>query len=272
MKAAYEVAKRVYEGGLSRAAGIEELHKRFGLNRGSAADTISNIGYMLNGAPFERTNNAFATEHFLERIYRDFGLDGLNKAIHALEKHVEYYEGLPRGNKLLQIRRILQRYRDIARVGRRQPPSNVSVLVQDLNEIDQEPNLDRTTKKALVDARLGQGRFRRKVLQDWDNRCSVTGSTIKVAIRASHIKPWRESSNAERLDPENGLPLIASLDALFDSGLISFASSGKLVFSSKLITTERIIFGIDEASLRKKPSARMIEYLSHHRTKYGLEA
>ena|SRR6266404_1163928 len=73
MKAAYDVAKRVREGALSRAAGIEELHQRFALNRGSAGDTISNIGYMLEGKRYVRTNNAFATEHFLEMIHRDYG-------------------------------------------------------------------------------------------------------------------------------------------------------------------------------------------------------
>ena len=30
---------------------------------------------------------------------------------------------------------------------------------------------------------------------------SVTGCRIAEALRASHIKPWRESSNKERLNP-----------------------------------------------------------------------
>ena len=264
MKAAYEVAKRVREGALSRAAGIEELHRRFALNRSSAGDTISNIGYMLEGDRYERTNNAFATEHFLEMIHRDYGLDALRRAISSVEKHIEYYERLPRGSKLLKIWTVVHKYRSIAL-------ANENILVQDLNEIDQERNVDLTTKKALVDARLGQGKFRTQVLQSWGNCCSVTGSMIQAAIRASHIKAWRESSNAERLDPDNGLPLIASLDALFDAGLISFHSTGKLTASSKLSTTERVIFAIGETALRKKPTGKMAEYLVHHRAKHGFK-
>jgi putative restriction endonuclease len=141
-----------------------------------------------------------------------------------------------------------------------------------LNAIDQQQNLDPTTKKALVDARLGQGKFRKEVLQSWDNCCSVTGSLIQAAIRASHITPWRESSNAERLDPNNGLPLIASLDALFDAGLISFDSCGKLIASPKLSSTEQGIFGISENSLRKKPAAKMAGYLAHHRATHGFDS
>jgi putative restriction endonuclease len=145
-------------------------------------------------------------------------------------------------------------------------------LEQPLSAIGEQHNVDATTKKALVEARLGQGKFRAQVLQSWGNACSVTGSMIQAAIRASHIKAWRESSNAERLDPENGLPLIASLDALFDAGLISFDSSGKLIASSKVSMAERGIFGIGETALRRKPTPRMAGYLAHHCAKHGLES
>lgn len=46
-----------------------------------------------------------------------------------------------------------------------------------------------TTVQALVDARVGQGKFRADVLGLWNNRCCVTGSSTVAAIRASHIKP-----------------------------------------------------------------------------------
>ena len=49
--------------------------------------------------------------------------------------------------------------------------------------------IDLTTKVALVNARVGQGKFRSRVLKLWDNRCSVTRSETGDVIRASHIKP-----------------------------------------------------------------------------------
>jgi putative restriction endonuclease len=72
-----------------------------------------------------------------------------------------------------------------------------------------------TTKESLLAGRLGQGRFRKQVLKAWGGQCCVTGSRTLDAIRASHIKPWNKSDDQERLDPSNGLPLIATLDALF---------------------------------------------------------
>ena len=49
---------------------------------------------------------------------------------------------------------------------------------------------------------------------------------------ASHTKPWRDSSNEERLDPENGFMLTPTIDHLFDRGFISFSDNGELIISS----------------------------------------
>lgn len=275
MIAAYDVAKRIREGSLTRAEGINELHSRFSLNRGSAGDTISNIAYMLDGKRYVRTNNAFATEYFLEMIYRDYGIVSLKRAITAVEEHIEYYTALPKGSKLPKLSKIAARFRKLTEEEGPVIVGNYfseTAMGQDLTAIDKDSNVAPTTKRALVDARLGQGKFRKDVLQSWENCCSVTGSMVLAAIRASHIKPWRESSNTERLDPNNGLPLIANLDALFDTGFISFASSGKLIVASALDRTELAIFGIDQTSLRKKPTEKMAAYLAFHRTKYGFDS
>jgi transcriptional regulator with XRE-family HTH domain len=144
-------------------------------------------------------------------------------------------------------------------------------ILDDLNEIIMRQDIDFTTRETLVNARVGQGRFRLEVLQSWDNRCSLTGSTCDRVIRASHIKPWRESTDEERLDPQNGIPLVATFDALFDAGLISFQANGRLIVSPNLSTADRHIFGIDKQTLTKTPTARMAMYLAYHRSKYGFE-
>lgn len=144
-----------------------------------------------------------------------------------------------------------------------EPPVQ-SRLIDDLNAIS-ERKLDPTTKDALISARVGQGRFRKQVLELWGSCCSVTCSRTLDAIKASHIKPWRTSTDEERLDPANGLPLTASLDALFDAGLISFDSAGKLIVSSGLSITERQIYALDGRSLTRIPAARTSEYLAYHR-------
>ncbi len=144
------------------------------------------------------------------------------------------------------------------------PETAEDILVEDLRAIIRQ-KLEATIKEALVNARVGQGLFRLQVLKNWGNRCAVTGSTTLEAIRASHIKPWRVSSNEERLDPQNGLPLIASLDALFDAGLISFEPTGKMVVSRNLSSSERLIFSIDNRELQKPLTKVAKRFLAYHR-------
>jgi putative restriction endonuclease len=139
-----------------------------------------------------------------------------------------------------------------------------ATLIEDLREIEKRKDKS-TTKEALVNARIGQGTFRSQVLQLWENSCALTRSMTHDAIRASHIKPWRLSTDEERLDPNNGLPLVSSLDSLFDVGLISFDSSGRLIVSSKMNATERQIFCLHDESLTKTPVAKTAEYLAYHR-------
>lgn len=139
-----------------------------------------------------------------------------------------------------------------------------STLTEDLRAINRQ-EIDETTKQALINARIGQGLFRSKVLAIWGNCCAVTGSKTKDAIRASHIKPWRNSSNEERLDPNNGLPLIANLDALFDAGLISFDEQGSILVSPQLSPTERLILSVNDCRLLKSPTNATAVFLAYHR-------
>ncbi|HEY5260252.1 MAG TPA: HNH endonuclease, partial [Rhabdochlamydiaceae bacterium] len=142
-----------------------------------------------------------------------------------------------------------------------------STLITDIEEIISNKTTDPTNVRALVNARVGQGKYGLKVRKIWNNHCSVTGSATQAALEASHIKRWADSNDTERLDPNNGLLLTANLHKLFDAGLISFEDSGKLLVSSKLSQTEKRIFSVVGQRLSKMPSSEMAKYLSHHRAK-----
>lgn len=114
------------------------------------------------------------------------------------------------------------------------PPSALDDIVS--NEV-QLGKLSETTRKAVVDARLGQGKFRRDLEGYW-SCCAITGCTAMKMLRASHIKPWRDSNNTDRLNPYNGLLLTANLDVAFDQGLISFDEHGNILINSSKLTNE----------------------------------
>jgi putative restriction endonuclease len=91
-------------------------------------------------------------------------------------------------------------------------------------------SLSETERVALIKARRGQGLFRQRVSQI-EFRCRITGVTNPEHLIASHIKPWRESNNDERLATTNGLLLTPTVDHLFDRGFISFENDGELIVS-----------------------------------------
>lgn len=95
-------------------------------------------------------------------------------------------------------------------------------------------SMKETEKTALIKSRIGQGVFRKRLLEKYNNSCVITGINEKKLLIASHIKPWAVCTNEERLSAENGLILSPTFDKLFDCGLITFADTGKIIISSQL--------------------------------------
>jgi len=91
-------------------------------------------------------------------------------------------------------------------------------------------DLSTSDKLTLVNARLGQGQFRKNVINLWGNgdKCAVTLIDIKEILIASHIKAWRDCENtSERLDGANGILLCSHIDKLFDRHLITFIKKNR---------------------------------------------
>lgn len=136
---------------------------------------------------------------------------------------------------------------------------------QDLWEINARADLSRTERAALILARRGQGQFREGLMQFWGG-CAVTGCVQSQVLRASHIKPWRHATDQERLDPANGLLLVANLDALFDAGLLTFDDGGAMKVSPLLSAEDRGRLALGKlASLRLPLTSRAKEWMALHR-------
>lgn len=84
-------------------------------------------------------------------------------------------------------------------------------------------------------------------------------------LRASHIKPWKNSTNKERLDIFNGLMLTPNLDTAFDNGLISFGDDGNILVSEKISNADLQKLGITKKMKLKHIDERHKKYLRFHR-------
>ena len=142
--------------------------------------------------------------------------------------------------------------------------SNASDVIADIESIYTDPRRSPTEKEALGTARIGQGQFRQDLQRMW-KACAVTGCRELPLLRASHIKPWRASTDAERLDPYNGLLLVPNLDVAFDSGYISFLDNGEILISSRLHQTARKIMGIHRNLRLRRVAKKHCLYLEYHR-------
>jgi putative restriction endonuclease len=87
-----------------------------------------------------------------------------------------------------------------------------------------------TDRWALVKARRGQGLYKDRVSKI-EARCRITLVENPSHLIASHSKPWRDATNEERLDGENGLLLTPTIDHLFGRGFIGFEDNGRLILS-----------------------------------------
>jgi hypothetical protein len=104
---------------------------------------------------------------------------------------------------------------------------------EDIDDILQNKNIDETERARLVKTRMGQGQFRTDLINHWQG-CALTRYDRMPFLVASHIIPWSKATHDERLDPFNGLLLLANIDKAFDLGYITFSDKGKIKITEAL--------------------------------------
>ncbi|MBO2695686.1 HNH endonuclease [Shewanella algae] len=135
--------------------------------------------------------------------------------------------------------------------------------------------LEDSERESIIKARIGQGKFRRNVIDVWGSEvCALTLTPVKEMLIASHIKAWRNCDDTtQRLDGANGILLCSHIDRLFDQHLITFRKVGsehRLRLSNKLDKSLLKKLGVVEGceltttKLRADDLSRFEGYLEHH--------
>lgn len=154
-----------------------------------------------------------------------------------------------------------------------------NAIVFQLTPVDDEPEQEEfvplfpvdslvgaTQRDAIVAVRTKQALFRRRV-STVEKECRLTGVMDLRFLRASHIKPWAQSTDAERVSENNGLLLTPSADLLFDHGWVSFEDSGKLLVAGELPGRVKERLGLDLEPGRRCGgfSPAQAAFLAYHR-------
>lgn len=241
------------------------------------SDTISSLLPYLDGYRFTSKDfvNVFAEHYpkYYQDVIAEYGKGGRGSGRHY-SANVHLAQSLSSCADLLGIQRLGSvkatpdwGHQDITlwecdTKGTGTIPIERSVE-KDICDIISNPNIDITEKKLLTSARIGQGHFRKNLIQYWGG-CAVTGCNDFKLLVASHIKPWSRSDSRERLDTYNGLLLIPNLDRLFDQGLISFNEKGQLLISKSLGSSNLDILGVNE-KMTVTVKEEHKPYLEYHR-------
>lgn len=119
-------------------------------------------------------------------------------------------------------------------------------------------------KEAIIKARVGQGEYRRKLLEMCPY-CPITLVSDERLLIASHIKPWRKSNDFEKTDPNNGFILTPTYDKLFDAGFISFEENGTMLVSPWISPLNQKRLHIYNGKKVNIITSKKEEYLFYHR-------
>ncbi len=114
------------------------------------------------------------------------------------------------------------------------PDKLTSLNIKNKVILDEASNITLPSEKQyLRKIRTTQGKFRESLLKE-STVCKICGMNMVELLVASHIKPWKDCNDKERIDFYNGLLLCPAHNAAFDGGYITFDNTGTIVISNLL--------------------------------------
>ncbi len=216
-----------------------------GIAKKTCSDYVTRMKFLSHDYLLDET----LTEEDIDRILQEEAVKQQNRDVYNSKKSLsDFRAGL---NKFLSFIRS-----DYSKCRK-------DTVISEIRKIERNDTIDVTEKEALVKSRVGQGMFRRELIEYWHG-CAISGCQLTWMLVASHIKPWRDADNQERLDAYNGLLLLPNYDKLFDLGYITFDQKGRIMCSRLLDKFDRETIGITDELHLAKIEQRHLKYLKYH--------
>ena len=133
---------------------------------------------------------------------------------------------------------------------------SIDLCLYDLKLIKEPMNLQ-------VNARRGQSKFRKELLEVYNSKCAMTATSVVEILEAAHIYPYK---GYDTNVVSNGIILRADIHTLFDLGLISINPvTLEIEISSKLKGNNEYASLINKKvylpkDIQKQPSKKVLEY------------
>lgn len=224
--------------------------------------SLVHIKFNSNGSEFDvaKPNNAEEKkrEYTIQKIVEDFNIPREIKRLEICKENLNKLLDFILSTRKMLLENKVYSDRLMDTVETKEHEDNINY-----GEIK---NSIETEKIVLQKIRKGQTFFRDSLLNSY-KYCKICGLRYEQLLIASHIKPWKDSNNYERLDPNNGLLLCPNHDKLFDKGYISFDANGKILMNTKSINIKILnSMGINEDKTIEMNDETK-KYMEYHRNK-----
>jgi 5-methylcytosine-specific restriction protein A len=201
INSSYELAKDIYEKRINQKEAIKNFIIKYNVNKNSIVDIIYIFKKMRNGLRYTRTLNFDRTRIFLENIKRDYGVEGLKKALISVLKHIEYYESV-QFSEMKKIRELLHNYIEYIENDIVENNENSQILLSEGKKLSIELNIYERNIKA-----------RAICIEHYGYKCQICGFKFSEKykeigdcfIHVHHIKPLAEINGEYVVDPINDL-------------------------------------------------------------------
>ncbi|NKQ73439.1 HNH endonuclease [Rhizobium sp. UPM1132] len=153
-------------------------------------------------------------------------------------------------------------------------PKHVDGPRQELLDLPLEEQ-ERRIEQILMNRKIREASFRRKVCDAYDSRCAITGLRIvnhdgKSEAQAAHI--WSVADGGPDI-VQNGIALSATVHWLFDRHLISLTDDYRILVSHNKVPGElRTLFAKQMDRIHLPEDARLWPhpaYVARHRERFG---
>lgn len=216
-----------------------------GIAKKTSGDYVTRMKFLAHDYSFDET----LTKEKVEEILCQEDLKRRNRTVYTSKK------------SLSDFRASLNKF--LAFINSDYHKRMADSIVSEIRAVENDNTIKATEKDSIVKSRIGQGIFRKGLIDYWHG-CAISQCPLTWMLIASHIKPWRDSDNQERLDDYNGLLLLPNYDKLFDLGYISFDQKGKIMYSRLLDKFDRDTIGLTNDLHLVKFEEQHLKYLKYH--------
>lgn len=196
----FEIGKQFFQKEITLKKAISIL-SQIGMKKNSAVAYVYSYSNFMQGKLFRRNINTYAIEYYLQKIYEEEGMSGLENALLSLSKHIDYYEEKS-GSKIISKKEIYHKFLKLTN-------NNFHNTVYP-DEVDSKIKYSEgKTKQVLVNSYERKPIARKKCIEHYGLNCQVCnfsfekkyGTLGKDFIHVHHIIDISSIGHEYSIDP-----------------------------------------------------------------------